>query len=232
MDADTWLAEFARREGQWRFERTMRWAEIAKPAVVAPAVAGPVVLEAGHDVELDDEAVPRSAQAVARAGIAAGWAVRVVASVAVEPAKGLVSVVTVRGRRHDERFWAAWNRGGFDTGWYVGPGGLERLGGERMHLRPAGAVSVDVMTVPQIKTLAGERGIRIPTKFKKAEVIAHVKAAGLTASEPPPPTRGVLDVVEGVHGPRQWVDLLERQEMDRAVGLISAAFPGLSLTRQ
>ena len=195
MDADAWLAEFARREGQWRFDRSMRWAEIAAKSRPAPAVvvAVPVVLEAGHDVELDDEAVPRSAQAVARAGIAAGWAVRVVASVAVEPAKGLVSVVTVRGRRHDERFWAAWNRGGFDTGWYVGPGGLERLGGQRLATLAKSAM----------------------TRANKAGV--EVKA---------PEIRGVLDVVEGVRGPRQWVDVLERQEVERAVGLISAAFGG------
>jgi hypothetical protein len=201
MDADAWLAEFARREGQWRFERTMRWAEIsAKSAPKAAAiVAGPVVLEVGHDVELDDGAVPRSAQAVARAGIAAGWAVRVVASSAADPAKGLVSVVTVRGRRLDERFWAAWNRGGFDTGWYVGPGGLERLGGQRLATLAKSAM----------------------TRANKAGV--EVKA---------PEIRGVLDAIEGVRGPRQWVDLLERQDMDRAVGLISAAFPGLQLTRQ
>jgi hypothetical protein len=203
MDAAAWLAEFARREQVWRDERQALWdrlgAEQRRVQDELSHVAMPVVLTPGHEIEVDDEAVPRSARAVAKAGIAAGWAVRVVASSAAVASVGVVSTVTVRARRHDERLWAAWNRDGFDTAWYVGPGGLERLGGQRLATLAKSAM----------------------TRANKAGV--EVKA---------PEVRGVLDVIEGVRGPKQWVDLLERQEMDRAVGLISAAFPGLQLTRQ
>ena len=200
MDAAAWLAEFERREQVWYDERQALWDRLAAQRAVVPvAVAGPVVLEGGHDVEADDGVVPDSARRVAAAASAAGWAVRIVASVAADPTSGIVTVVTVRARRHDERLWAAWNRGGFDVGWYVGPGGLERLGGQRLTTLTKSAM----------------------TRARKAGVEASV-----------PQIRGVLDVIEGVRGPRQWVDLLERQDMDRAVDLIRQAWPGLSLTRQ
>ncbi len=105
--------------------------------------------------------------------------------------------MTVRGSRHDERFWAAWWNDAFECAWYVGPTGLERLGGDRMSLAPVAVTPVDQMTVPQIKSLAVDRGIHIPSKFKKAEVIEYVRAAGLTHSLPPPRVRGVMDAIEG-----------------------------------
>lgn len=100
-----------------------------------------------------------------------------VGSLAAVPASGLVTVVTVRCRRHDERCWAAWHNGRFDVAWYRGPGGLERLGWMRLG--------------------------RKPLKM-----------------------RGVMDVIEGVRGPKQWIDLLERQEMDRAVQVLRDASLG------
>lgn len=217
MDAAAWLAEFAeqqaQREGQWRYERAMRWAEIsAKAAPPVVVEAKPIVLEAGHDVEVDDDVVPRSASAAARLGIAAGWAVRVVASSAAVPSRGVVSVVTVRARRHDERLWAAWNSGGFDTGWYVGPGGLERVGGVRMS------------TLVKLALAAADRAAA------KATIIPY--KIGPSGPSKPVTTRGVLDVIEGVRGPKQWVDLLERQDTDRVVDLIRQAWPGLQLTCQ
>jgi hypothetical protein len=200
MDAAAWLHEFARREQVWRDERQAFWDRLgAERHREARVEAMPVVLTPGHEIDVDDEAVPRSARAVAKAGIAAGWAVRVVASVAADPGRGILSIVTVRARRHDERLWAAWNRGGFDTAWYVGPGGLERLGGQRLATLAKSAM----------------------TRANKAGV--EVKA---------PEVRGVPDVIEGVRGPKQWVDLLERQDMDRAMNLIRQAWPGLQLTRQ
>lgn len=182
--AAAWLAEFDQRGAQFRAERAayhehvaaMIDAERAGVAKVAPA---PVVLTSGREIDVED--APASARRVVAAANAAGWATRLVGSVAADPGRGIAEVVTVRVRRHDERLWAAWRNGAFDVAWYVGPSGLERVGWARL---------------PRTKR------------------------------------RGVLDVIEGVRGPAQWVDLLERQEVERVVGLISAAFPGLSLTRQ
>lgn len=174
-DAAAWLAEFARRELAWRAARQAFWDELAaRSAPPKVVVAAPVVLTPGREIEV--ESAPASARRVVSAALACGWATRLVRSVAADPGRGIVEVVTVRARRHDERLWAAWRNGAFDVSWYIGPSGLERVGWARL---------------PRTKR------------------------------------RGVLDVVEGVRGPAQWVDVLERQDVDRAVGLISAAFPGL-----
>jgi hypothetical protein len=188
VHAAAWLAEFDRRGEEFRAAAAARHRALGPMRAEVRAVARPVVLEAGRevDVDADQDRVPSSALRLAAGAGAAGWAVRVMASSAADPTRGLVNVVTVRARRHDERVWAAWWNGSFDVAWYVGPTGLERLGWAR---------------------LGGKR--KIPLKV-----------------------RGVLDVIEGVRGPKQWVDLLEHQEMARATGLISQAFPGLCLTRQ
>jgi hypothetical protein len=180
VNAADWLAEFERRERAWFAARDARWAAIAAAhAPVARAVkAAPVVLAGGEDV-----VVPAAAKRAAAAGEAAGWAVRVVGAVAAVPAKGLVSTVTVRLARHDERAWAGWLNGAFDAAWYVGPSGLERLGGRRM----------------------------------------SAKATNV---------RGVLDVIEGIRGPRQWASLFEmegQRDHARAVGVLRSAFPALEL---
>src|SRR5512147_146224 len=158
MDAAAWRAEFARREAQWRFERAMHWASIS--AERAPAASKgevtPVVLESW---EADEDDLPTTAQRVVSRAQAAGWTTRMVASIAAVPSIGLVNVVTVRARRHDERLWTAWRNGGFDVAWYSGPSGLERLGWAR---------------------LGGAR--KTPLKV-----------------------RGVLDAIEGIRGPRQWL---------------------------
>ena len=91
----------------------------------------------------------------------------------------MLRVVTVRARRHDERVWAGWVNGAFDTGMYLAGGApIERLGWAR---------------------ITGKR--KVPLK-----------------------QRGVLDVIEGIRGPRQWIEHFEAQDLARAVGLISAAF--------
>ena len=185
MHAAAWIAEFDRRGEEFRAAATARHLALGPVRAEVRERARPVVLEMGRDVDDDAAGVPSSALRLAAGARAAGWAVRIVASVAADPTRGLVNVVTMRARRHDERCWAAWWNGAFDVAWYVGPGGLERLGWAR---------------------LGGKR--KTPLKV-----------------------RGVLDAVEGVRGPAQWVDLLERQEQDRAVGVLSSAFPGLQLTR-
>lgn len=183
MDAAAWLAEFARlqvqREQVWRAERGALWDRVGasqKHELHSSDVGKPVVLETR---EADEDDLPTSAQRFAARAAATGWATRMVASLAAVPTSGLVSVVTVRARRHDERLWAAWRNGSFDAAWYSGPTGLERLGMVKSKVR-----------------------------------------------------RRIVDVIEGVRGPKQWVDLLERQEHDRAVGVLAVAFPGLQLTRQ
>ena len=143
------------------------------------------------------------------AALAAGWSARIVASLAAVPRTGLLAVVTVRARRHDERLWAAWWNGSFDTGQYLRAGGqVEKLGAERMSLAPLAVTQVEAMTVSQIKTLAAERGIKIPSKYAKAAVIEYVKMQGLAASMPPPRVRGVLDAIEGLHLARHLVTAL------------------------
>lgn len=242
MDAAAWRAEFARREAQYLFERAMRHAGIAakiaaeRAPVTAKAEIVLVVLEADHEVDADDDLVPSSARSAARAAAAVGWfPVELRAALAAVPGRGLIRTLSLRARRHDERFFAIWRGGSFDVAWYVGPGGLERLGGERMKAGSAQeTVSVDDMTLPAIKALAAERGIKIPSKFKKPEVLDFVKEIGLSSGAPAPKLRGVLDVIEGVRGPRQWLahfEALEREQTAAAVGLISQAFPGLQLIR-
>ena len=227
MDAAEWLAQFDRIGEEYRAGRQAHWDRCAargRPVVVARAA--PVVLEVGRDWADDEPVTPKAAAGMASLAKACGWwPVRVVVSVAADPGKGLLRVVTVRARRHDERVWAGWVNDAFDAGQYLISGAsIEQLGGVRMSSASLASTSVDAMTVPQIKNLAAERGIKIPSKFKKAEVIEHVKAAGLTAAVPPAPRRGVLDVIEGIRGPRQWIEHFEAQEVARAVGLISAAF--------
>jgi len=188
MDAAEWLARFDRVGEEYRVQREVNWARIAaEKAPVVRVMAAPVVLEAGREIDLDDEVVsaPAAARRVASAGRATGWSVRLVASRAAVPAKGLVEVVTARARRGDERLWAAWWNGRFDVAWRVGLDGLEQLGWARM---------------------GGNR--KTPLKM-----------------------RGVLDAIEDVRRPDQWIDLLERQDVARATGLIAQAFPGLCLTR-
>lgn len=180
MDAAAWIAEFARREQVWRDERQALWDRVGasqKHESHSSDVGKPVVLTPGEEIDAGSDRVPSSARRAAAGAIAAGWSTRMVASLAAVPTSGLVTVVTVRCRRHDERLWAAWRNGGFDVAWYVGPSGLERLGWARM---------------------GGNR--KTPLKM-----------------------RGVLDVIEGIRGPKQWVDLLERQELDRAIGVLETS---------
>lgn len=238
-DAAAWLAEFARREAVYRFERTMFGASVAAKIAAerAPAVKPeivPIVLDEAHEVDVDDPGVPDSARRLERAARAAGWfPLDLVAAMAADPGRGVVRTLSVRARRRDERTWAIWLNGSFDQAWYSGPTGLERLGWARMKAGPARtAMSVDSMSLSQIKALAAGRGIKIPSKFKKSEVVEFVKAAGLTAGEPAPPLRGVLDAIEGVRGPRQWLahfEAIERERVAAAVAVISQTFPGLQL---
>lgn len=175
MDAAAWLAEFARREQVWRDERQAFMDRVgalatAKHESHSSDVGKPVVLETR---EADEDDLPTAAKRVAARAAATGWSTRTVASLAAVPASGLVTVVTVRCRRHDERCWAAWHNGRFDVAWYGGPTGLERLGMVKSKVR-----------------------------------------------------RRIVDVIEGVRGPKQWIDLLERQEMDRAVQVLRDASLG------
>lgn len=177
MDAAAWRAEFARREAQYLFERAMRHAGVAakiaaeRASVTVKAEIAPMVLETW---EADEDDLPTTAQRVVSRAQAAGWTTRTVASIAAVPTIGLVNVVTVRCRRHDERLWAAWRNGGFDVAWYSGPSGLEKLGWAR---------------------LGGTR--KTPLKV-----------------------RGVLDAIEGIRGPRQWLAHFEALEREQTTAVI------------
>lgn len=210
MDATEWLAHWAAAEARYLGERDERYrriaakikAELHPEPRVAPA---PVVLVGATEVESDSCPVDSVRTAVAAAR-GTGWAVRVTLARAFEVSArgkgGVVESYAVRCARHDERLWAAWWNGAFECGQYFrrgGTGGVELLGGSRMGAWAPGAVSVDAMTVVQIRALAVERGIKIPSKYAKAAIVEHVKALGLVAADAPPPRRGVLDALEGLH---------------------------------
>ena len=165
---------------------------------------GTVVLEPAREVTGD---VPAAACGrLLSAALAAGWDTRVTRALAAVPKVGLLESYAVRARRHDERLWACWWNGSFEAAQYFRAGGrVETLGAQRMAETVAGPQPADGMSVAQIKTLAAERGIKIPSKYNKAQVIDHVKAHGLVAAPPPPAVRGVLDAIEGLHLARHLV---------------------------
>lgn len=207
MDAAAWRARFAvEAEVRYRAERDALWSRIQRDlasAIVAPTNR-PVVLEPAREVESDSCSVAAARRALSVA-LGAGWAARLTRAVAAVPRSGVLESYALRARRHDERLWATWWGGAFNSAGYWSRGGFEVLGGERMSLAPPAVVPVDAMTVGQIKALAIERGIRIPSKYAKAAVIEHVKALGLVASLPPPRVRGVLDALEGIQLTRHLV---------------------------
>jgi hypothetical protein len=208
MDAAAWLAWFAEREQAW----------IGASVAFRVGVAAKIEVERApkdirkdweHAVVLDmkvvdlDGEMPNAPHRVALAALAAGWSGRGVRAVAAVPGKGVVESWSVRAARHDERVWASWWNGAFDAGQYYRRGAgeaMEVLAGDRMgQWNPGAVLAVESMTVPQIKTLAAERGIKIPSKYAKAAVIEHVKALGLASAAVPKPRRGVLDAIEGLH---------------------------------
>lgn len=138
MSPDEWVAIFAARDEAWRAARAAYHHDLgaritAELHPVPTRAAVPVVLP-GVPVGDEVAAAPRRALDLAHS---LGWAARIVASCAIDPVKGLTSVVTVRFRRHDERGYVAWWNGRFEGGWYVGPDGLEPLAGTRMRSRKA-----------------------------------------------------------------------------------------------
>ena len=138
MSPDEWLAEFDRRAREFRAERAAFHARVGAASVVEhAAVVRPVVLERGRDVDRGGEGVPRSAAGLLDLAHSLGWAARLVAALAADPAKGLISSVSLRFSRHDERGYAMWWNGAYREGWYVGSDGLERLAGTRMRSRKA-----------------------------------------------------------------------------------------------
>lgn len=152
MDQAAWLAQFTARgvaqmdaerarivakldgEAMWRplpgfFGRPTRMADHGN----ARSEGLVVVLESGR--ELDPHATgfsPVSARRLATSASMHGWGVRAVSSLAADPRKGLIEVVTVRFARHDERGFAAWWNGRFDCAQYLRRGQfVERLGMRR-----------------------------------------------------------------------------------------------------
>lgn len=200
-----WMVPMDWAEWVWRRERDALWARIQNlDLVTSNPSSGPVVLEAAREVEIDSCSVA-ACRRVYVAALGTGWTARITRALAAVPRTGLLETYAVRARRHDERLWACWWNGAFEAAAYWSPSGIETLAGERMSLVPPAVTPVDAMTVPQIKSLAVDRGIKIPSKFKRAQVIEHVKAAGLTCSIPPPQRRGVLDAVEGIRLTRHVV---------------------------
>lgn len=174
------------------------------PEFDSRSVVVPVVLEPAADV-LGDVPVVACGRALT-AALAAGWDARVTRAVAAVPRTGLLTTYALRARRHDERLWACWWNGAFEAAQYFRAGSqVEALGGQRMAAMVSAAVPVEGMSLAQIKSLAAERGIKIPSKFKKDQVVAHVRAAGLVFAPAPPPRRGVLDALEGLHLARHLV---------------------------
>lgn len=205
MNAAAWLARFADAERLYLAERDERHARIGAPPAVKVVVGTPVVLEPVREVESDSRSgVPVGARRVVSAALAAGWQARVTRAVAAVGKVGLVTSYAVRARRHDERLWACWWQSGtgsasFNAAQYFMDGMPcpEILGADAMATWAPGVVAVEAMTIDQIKSLAIDRGIKIPSKYKKAAIVEHVKAQGLIAVTAPKPKRGVVDAIEG-----------------------------------
>ncbi len=141
MDAAAWLTEFAQREARldaWRAAAALRHQLMGdrirrelhpEPQVRRTGWAAAVVLEPGREIDSESVGCPAAAGRTAAAALAAGWATRIVRSVAAVPRTGILEVITVRGARHDERFWAGWWNGKFECAQYWGPtAGIEVLG--------------------------------------------------------------------------------------------------------
>jgi hypothetical protein len=159
-----------------------------------------VILEEGH--ELRDDAlldIPSDARRLIAAALATGWRTKCIRTVAAVPNKGVVTAITVRCARHDERVWASWWNGSFDSGQYVRAGQqIERLGADRMKTRSSGRVPLDSLLVPQLREMAKTHGIKLKAGSKKIDIIAALMLAGVMSAVADAPRRGVLDAVEGL----------------------------------
>lgn len=123
--ASDWLEDFARRDEAGRAwiagEHRRIGALIAgETGGLAPreVSSAATVLEPGSDVEVDEPTLVATARRMASLALSLGWSVRIVRSVAAVPKLGLVLVVTLRMKRHDERCWAAWWNGRFECAQY------------------------------------------------------------------------------------------------------------------
>ena len=190
MDAAAWLAELSRRGvAQQQAERDRIMARLhpeAESDSRSTVPSRPVLLQTAHIIDADSDQAPAAAQRAARTALAHGWQAVLVRSVAAEPHAGLVEVVTLRLRRHDERAFAAWRNGSFDCAWL----GLERLGAANM---PA-AVRTEPL-VGELVAVARAHGIKIPAKSKKADLIALL--GPLVSEAQPVIIRGLVDAIEG-----------------------------------
>jgi len=184
MDAATWLAEFDRRGEVFRAEREEMHRVVGgkirrelHPELVR--AAGPVVLEAAHEVESDS--CPVSAcRRVYVAALGAGWAARITRALAAVPRTGLLETYAVRAARHDERLWACWWNGSFNAAQYWSPGGQVEI-----------LAATDADTRVKIAYAAAARATRIP----------------LAIGPPKPVTmRGVLDAVDGIRLTRHVIE--------------------------
>jgi len=130
LDAAAWLAHWADAEARYLAERDERYRRIGALRNPAPTVvAGPVVLEPAHEVELDSCPVAAARRVAAAAG-ACGWAVRLTRAVAAVPRVGVLESWAVRcARGGDERLWACWWGGSFNAAQYWRAGcNVESLG--------------------------------------------------------------------------------------------------------
>lgn len=171
------------------------------PAV--PVAPRPVVLSS---IELDPDApgLPAGARAVARVGLATGWAVRARYAIAIDPHKGRVETAALVCSRHEERCWAAWWGGGFECGWY----GLERLGWARLKDGYSAApVPIATLSVVAMKATAAGLGIKVPSTLRKDGVVDYLAKMGVTSVPRPKPVRGVLDALEGIQISSMQVDV-------------------------
>lgn len=203
-----WLARFAddgRAQIEAEHERIGAKIHAAPEIEAQPTI---VVLERAHQIEPDDPRVPTAARVLCAAALSLGWAARVLLSVAADPARGLLVCVTVRCARHDERLIAAWLNGRFDSGQYLRSGAaLESLAADRAKaaLFAGGAMAIEGFTAARLRELARERGVKIPSTAKKAEIIERLRAVGVSSGAIVPPRRGLLDAIEGLHLTRQSV---------------------------
>lgn len=120
-----WIARFT---ADYHAKRAAYFDEVARKTTRPPA-AHLVVLVEQHEPG-PEISLPKNYRAALSLAQSTGWRAWGRRSVVAHPSRGVITVITLRCARHDERLWAAWHNGSFDSADYAcaGMDSLEHLG--------------------------------------------------------------------------------------------------------